>query len=149
MNTISYDHPTRPPATLLLEWEQARAALEATLAGPPHGEAVIIAEEHALAALTAGTELARAVLAERWPTVHDLLASGAQLEDIAGALDMTTAEVRAGVLAWAQSQRDLLRATGHHGMTASQYTDATTLVDAETDRWSVIDTIAGNAGGDL
>lgn len=133
--SMTYEHEPRPPATLLAEWQQSAArrlqmAENATTdAGPLDVERYTQDwQVLGLFALTAAAELARAVLADRWPVVDELLRTGVDIERIAAAVDMNSSEVRSGFRGWCKGQRTLYRQTGgRQGMTAPQYAEAMAL----------------------
>lgn len=85
--------------------------------------------EDITAALTAATELARAVTADRWTHVLAALKLGVSGTVLAHALDMEVTELRPQFRGWCKSQRTLMRFTGRAGLTVAEADEALALME--------------------
>jgi hypothetical protein len=107
---------------LLDGYEMHTSALVNHEHGIGRPEPVARLRSSALDALCIGAQVEQRMRNERWTTVRDALRLGASVDDVATALDLTVAEVTAGLRSWADGQH-------RHGLlTTEQYAEVYALL---------------------
>lgn len=128
-NTVNEPHVTRPAdldrtteRELAEGYVNHRAVVVDARLGIGERKPVVRVRASALDALAVGEALVRRMLRERWSTVVDALEYGASLAEVAAALDMDPAGVRAGLAEWADGQRR------YASMTAERHAEVMSLL---------------------